>query len=160
MAILADASAPSLHHFVADNVDPGALVITDGWSGYQGIETLGYAHEARSQRAARARGEDPGALLPAVHRVASLVKRRLLGTHQGSVGDVHLQAYLNEFVLRFNRRHSSSRGLIFFRVLQLAVSHEPGFILVFPRHPMMEANALHAGGHWSAKSFQGGIHLL
>ncbi|MDE8670614.1 IS1595 family transposase [Pseudarthrobacter sp. H3Y2-7] len=112
MAVLADASGPSLHHFVADNVEPGALVVTDGWTSYQGIETLGYAHEARSQRAARARGEDPGALLPAVHRVASLAERWLLGTHQGAVGDEHLQAYLNEFEFRFenaNRRQRSRR---------------------------------------------------
>ena len=60
---------------------------------------LGYTHDRRSQRAARARGEDPGKLLPGVHRVASLAKRWLLGTHQGSVEDAHLQSYLNEFVL-------------------------------------------------------------
>ncbi len=125
MEVLTDATAPSLQHFVTENVQPGSLVITDGWTGYRGINKLGYAHESRSQRAARARGEDPGALLPAVHRVASLAKRWLLGTHQGSVGDAHLQAYLNEFVFRFNRRSSSSPGLIFFRVLQLAVAHDP-----------------------------------
>ena len=125
MAVLKDATAPSLQHFVTENVEPGSLVITDGWAGYNGINKLGYAHEARSQRAARARGEDPGSLLPAVHRVASLVKRWLLGTHQGSVGDAHLQSYLNEFVFRFNRRNSSKPGLIFFRVLQLAVAHAP-----------------------------------
>ena len=84
MAILADASAASLHPFVTDNVTPGATVITDGWQGYRGIERLGYSHHPRSQRAARARGEDPGALLPGVHRIASLAKRWLLGTHQGS----------------------------------------------------------------------------
>ncbi|WP_427019162.1 IS1595 family transposase (plasmid) [Pseudarthrobacter sp. P1] len=125
MALLTDATGPSLHHFVAENVAPGTLVITDGWAGYQGIGALGYGHEPRSQRAARARGEDPGSLLPAVHRVISLAKRWLLGTHQGSVGEAHLQAYLNEFVFRFNRRHSTSPGLIFFRVLQLAVAHDP-----------------------------------
>ena len=60
----------------------GARVITDGWQGYRGLEKLGYVHQRRSQRAARTRG-DPGELLPAVHRVASLIKRWLLGTHQG-----------------------------------------------------------------------------
>lgn len=75
MEILADASAVSLQKFLTSNVEPSTLVIADGWAGYHGIETLGYAHEARSQRAARARGEDPGALLPAVHRIISLVKR-------------------------------------------------------------------------------------
>src|SRR5680860_933423 len=90
-----------------------------------GIDKLGYTHEPRSQRAARGRGEDPGELLPGVHRVASLAKRWLLGTHQGSVDEAHLQSYLDEFTFRFNRRRSSSRGMVFYRVLQLAVGHTP-----------------------------------
>ncbi len=125
MRPLADASAISLHTFVKDHVEPGTTVITDGWQGYRGLEKLGYVHDRRSQRAARARGEDPGDLLPAVHRVASLAKRWLLGTHQGSVGDAHLTSYLNEFVFRFNRRRSRSRGMAFCRVLKLAVTHVP-----------------------------------
>lgn len=125
MGILADASSPSLHRFITENIEPGTRVITDGWRGYRGIDSLGYIHEPRSQRAARARGEDPGALLPAVHRVIALAKRWILGTHQGSIGDAHLQAYLDEFVFRFNRRNSSSPGLVFFRVMELAVAHDP-----------------------------------
>jgi transposase-like protein len=125
MAILADASAASLHPFVTEHIEPGATVITDAWMGYTGIEKLGYTRDRRSQRAARARGEDPGELLPGVHRIASLAKRWLLGTHQGSVDEAHLQSYLNEFVFRFNRRGSRSRGLLFYRVLALAVAHDP-----------------------------------
>ena len=125
MATLADASAESLDAFVQDHVEPGATVITDGWTGYQGLAGLGYEHERHSQRAALARGDDPNELLPAVHRVASLTKRWLLGTHQGSVEEAHLMSYLNEFVFRFNRRHSRSRGMVFYRVLQLAVRHDP-----------------------------------
>ena len=125
MAPLADVSAASLHPFVADHVEPGATVITDAWQGYHGIAGLGYAHERRSQRAARARGDDPVRLLPAVHRVASLAKRWLLGTHQGSVDEAHLPAYLDEFVFRFNRRRSRSRGLVFYRMLERAVGHDP-----------------------------------
>jgi transposase-like protein len=125
MLPLADASAASLHAFVKDHVEPGTRVITDGWQGYRGLEKLGYVLEQHSQRAARARGEDPGELLPAVHRVASLAKRWLLGTHQGSVDDAHLPSYLNEFVFRFNRRRSRSRGMVFYRVLELAVAHDP-----------------------------------
>jgi transposase-like protein len=125
MALLADASATSLRGFLADHVAPGATVITDGWQGYHGIGELGYGHDRRSQRAARARGEDTGELLPGVHRVASLAKRWLLGTHQGSVDPAHLASYLDEFVFRFNRRRSRSRGLVFYRVLELAVAHEP-----------------------------------
>jgi transposase-like protein len=125
MTPLPDASMPSLHAFVTDHVEPGATVITDAWAGYRGLDKLGYSHDARSQRAARARGEDPGELLPAVHRVASLTKRWLLGTHQGSVNPTHLPAYLDEFVFRFNRRRSRSRAMVFYRVLELAVAHEP-----------------------------------
>ncbi len=125
MRPLADTSAGSLHPFVRDHVEPGARVITDAWQGYRGLEKLGYVHERRSQRAAQARGEDLGQLLPATHRVASLAKRWLLGTHQGSVDRAHLPSYLDEFVFRFNRRRSRSRGMVFYRVLQLAVGHPP-----------------------------------
>jgi len=125
MAPLADASSESLHAFVKDHVEPGATVITDGWSGYLGVQDLGYLHDPRSQRAAKARGEDPESLLPAVHRVASLTKRWLLGTHQGAPEEDHLSRYLNEFVFRFNRRTSRSRGMLFYRVLELAVAHAP-----------------------------------
>lgn len=125
MTILRDASAASLHPFVTQNVARGATVITDAWQGYRGIDRLGYTHSRRSQRAARARGEDPGELLPGVHRAASLVKRWLPGTHHGSVAEAHLQSYLNEFTFRFNRRGSRSRGLVFYRVLELAVAHDP-----------------------------------
>jgi transposase-like protein len=125
MAILPDASAASLHPFVTAHVEPGATVITDAWQGYAGIEGLGYVRDRRSQRAARLSGGDPFGLLPGVHRIASLAKRWLLGTHQGSVDEAHLQAYLDEFVFRFNRRTSRSRGLVFHRVLELAVGHEP-----------------------------------
>jgi transposase-like protein len=125
IAPLADASANSLHAFVTDHVEPGAVVITDGWMGYAGLERRGYIHDRRSQRAARALGEDPAELLPGVHKVASLAKRWLLGTHQGSVDDAHLPSYLNEFTFRFNRRTSRSRGMVFYRVLELAVAHQP-----------------------------------
>ena len=125
MAVLADGSSASLHPFVTGHVQPGATVITDAWMGYHGLAGLGYVHQRRSQRAARARGEDPGELLPAVHRVASLAKRWLLGTHQGSVDEAHLPGYLNEFTFRFNRRRSASRGLVFYRLLELAAGHDP-----------------------------------
>jgi transposase-like protein len=135
MAILPDAAAGSLHTFVSDNVEPGARVITDAWSGYRGLERLGYQHERRNQSAAAARGEDPGRLLPGVHRIASLAKRWLLGTHQGAVEREHLTDYLNEFTFRFNRRTSHSRGMVFYRVLQLAVGHDPVRYRDLVQHP-------------------------
>lgn len=125
MASLVDASGASLEAFVRDHIEPGATIITDGWKGYNRLGKLGYLHDPRSQRAARARGDDPAALLPAVHRVASLTKRWLMGTHQGSADEAHLSNYFNEFVFRFNRRRSRSRGMVFYRVLELAVAHEP-----------------------------------
>ncbi|MPW20742.1 IS1595 family transposase, partial [Paraburkholderia sp. CNPSo 3157] len=63
--------------------------------------------------------------LPGVHRVASLLKRWLLGTHQGAVKPAHLDHYLDEFVFRFNRRTSHSRGLLFYRLLEQAVQTDP-----------------------------------
>ena len=60
-----------------------------------------------------------------VHRVASLVKRWLLGTHQGAVEADHIQAYLNEFCFRFNRRNSRLPGMLFFRLMQLAAGAPP-----------------------------------
>ena len=125
MAPLSGGSAKSLHAFVTDHVEPGTKVITDAWQGYRGIDKLGYTHDRRSQRAARARVEDAGELLPAVHRVASLAKRWLLGTHQGAVEEDHLPSHMNEFVFRFNRRRSCSRGMVFYRMLTLAVDTTP-----------------------------------
>ena len=129
MAPLDDASGDTLGTFVTENVQPGAstAVITDGWAAYRAISGQGYQHRPISQKAARAAGEDPDSLLPGVHRVASLCKRWLLGTHQGSVDAAHLPAYLNEFVFRFrfNRRRSASRGMVFYRVLELAAAAEP-----------------------------------
>jgi hypothetical protein len=125
MRTISDASGESLGRFAADSIEPGATVITDGWSGYSGLSDRGYTHERRSQRAARRRGEDADNLLPGVHRVASLLKRWLLGTHQGSWDAGHLDAYLDEFAFRFNRRRSRSRGMVFFRLMQLTVGHPP-----------------------------------
>lgn len=150
MRPLTDASAESLHLFVTDFVEPGATVVTDGWPGYCGLDGLGYIHDPRSQRAARAAGEDSQQLLPGVHRVASLAKRWLLGTHQGAVDVAHLPSYLNEFVFRFNRRRSRSRGMVFYRVLELAVAREPfryKELVANPRKPGERPTPSHGTGH-------------
>jgi transposase-like protein len=112
MAVLDGASAAPLHPFVTGNVQPDTRVITDAWQGDRRLDNFGYDHKRPSQRTARARSEDPGELLPAVHRVASLAKQWLLGTHQGAVDDAHLPGYLNEFTFRFNRRRSRSRAAV------------------------------------------------
>lgn len=119
---LPDVSASSLLPFVRDAVEPGSMVHTDGWVGYNGLVANGYKHQvtniARSGRLAHE-------LLPRVHRIASLLKRWLLGTHQGAVSDQHLDYYLDEFTFRFNRRRSRARGLLFYRLLTQAVNVDP-----------------------------------
>ncbi len=117
-----DASGSSLLAFVLEAVEPGSQVRTDGWGGYNGLATQGYLH----RRTVLSSSGDPAHVsMPAVHRVASLLKRWLLGTHQGSVGTDHLDQYLDEFTFRFNRRSSRSRGLLFYRLLQQAVLTDP-----------------------------------
>jgi transposase-like protein len=120
---IADASTPSLHGFILQTVTPGSTVHTDGWLPYQGLEKLGYVHVATSLKG---KGKLAAVeLLPRVHRVTSLLKRWLLGTHQGAVSPAHLDYYLDEFTFRFNRRHSASRGKLFFRLLEQAVQVGP-----------------------------------
>lgn len=121
MTVIPDASRESLRAFLIDNVTEGSRVITDGWQPYRPATCDLYVHE----RLVGATRTDASTLLPGVHKVASLAKRWLLGTHQGSVDPAHLPAYLDEFVFRFNRRRSRSRGLVFYRVLELAVAHQP-----------------------------------
>jgi transposase-like protein len=117
-----DASAASLTPFIQDSIEPGSLLHTDGWRGYASIATHGYEHKVTLVKQGP---EKPSDLLPRVHRVISLLKRWLLGTHQGAVGIDHLQEYLDEFAFRFNRRRSRSRGKLFYRLIQQAVAIEP-----------------------------------
>ncbi len=117
-----DASAGSLHAFLAEAVEPGSQVHTDGWEGYAGLKAKGYQHRVT---VLRARKGSPAELLPRVHLVASLLKRWLLGTHQGAVSFAYLDYYLDEFTFRFNRRTSKSRGKLFYRLLQQAMAVEP-----------------------------------
>lgn len=120
LARLTDASAVSLEPAVQQAVERGARIQTDGWQGYSKMTALGYKHQVI--RPATELGEN---LLPWVNRVASLLKRWLLGTHQGAVSPHHLDYYLDEFTFRFNRRTSRSRGLLFYRLIQQAVTLEP-----------------------------------
>ena len=122
MGVLSDASATSLERFVTENVEEGSTLVTDGWSSYPSAVRNHYVHQPINVKRS---GQPAHVALPGVHRVASLAKRWILSTHQGSVADPHLQSYLNEFVFRFNRRNSRSRGLLFYRLLELAVDHDP-----------------------------------
>ena len=122
MAHVPDASGTSLLPFVRHAVCPGATVHTDAWAGYRGLSEAGYEHHRTSLRSS---GDAAHVVMPGVHRVASLLKRWLLGTHQGSVTKNHLQAYLEEFTFRFNRRSSRSRGLVFRSLLEQAAVTAP-----------------------------------
>jgi transposase-like protein len=117
-----DASASSLLPFVQESIEPGSGVHTDGWLGYSSLEANGYRHKITFLKG---RPEPASELLPRVHRVISLLKRWLLGTHQGAISAAHLQDYLDEFTFRFNRRRSRSRGKLFFRLAQQAATMEP-----------------------------------
>ena len=122
MARIPDLSRLSLHGFIKANVEPGAVIYTDGWPSYGRLEEAGYTHKKVSIRASP---DNASELLPCVHRAASLLKRWLLGTLQGAVEADHLPAYLNEFCFRFNRRRSRARGLLFYRLLQLSAQAPP-----------------------------------
>jgi transposase-like protein len=118
MRRISQASAAELIPFVQESVQPGAAVRTDGWSAYSTLEELGYRHDKVFLK-------DDATLMPRVHRVASLLKRWLMGTHQGAVSREHLDYYLDEFTFRFNRRTSASRGKLFYRLAQQAVQIGP-----------------------------------
>ncbi len=114
--------------FLATAVDPGSVVRTDGLHVYDTLD--GYHHVRQVQRQ-----QPPGDhLLPRVHRVVSLLKRWLLGTHQGAIRHEHLDYYLDEFTFRFNRRKSASRGKLFYRLAQQAVQVEPAPIASLLQH--------------------------
>ncbi len=123
MARIPNNTRANLHAFIQQTIEPGSVVHTDGLQAYRGLEAIGYEHEITVLL-----GKEPEAaasLLPRVHRVASLLKRWLLGTHQGAVTPSHLDYYLDEYTFRFNRRKSRSRGKLFYRLLQQAVQVDP-----------------------------------
>ena len=121
MGVIPDATTDSLKNFVIDNIEQGSTVITDGWASYSFLSLKGYSHTVAIQKKAETEEE----LLPHVHMIISLLKRWLLGTHQGAVSAKHMQAYLNEYVFRFNRRKAADRGLLFYRLLECAMKVPP-----------------------------------
>ncbi len=117
---IADATMMTIHEALDEAVEPGSVVRTDGWRGYSNLDMIGY--ERVIVRKDAVVGKD---VLPLVNRVASLLKRWLLGTHQGAIRPSHLDYYLDEFTFRFNRRGSGSRGLLFYRLVEQAVAVGP-----------------------------------
>jgi transposase-like protein len=122
MRQILNASAESLMPFVEDSIAPGSVIHTDGWLGYLPLKSKGYEHEVTFLKGKK---KTPSELMPRVHRVISLLKRWLIGTHQGAVSQKHLDYYLDEFTFRFNRRRSRNRGKLFFRLAQHAVAVDP-----------------------------------
>lgn len=122
MRHIPDASGYNLLPFVCDAVAPRAEIHTDSWGGYNNLSDNGYTHK---KTVLSSSGDPAHVSMPGVHRVASLLKRWILGTHQGSIVPAHLQSYLEEFTFRFNRRTSRSRGLLFRRLLEQAVATGP-----------------------------------
>jgi len=111
LQLVADASANSLAGFVEKEVEPGAIVNTDGWDGYRRLNRSGYHH----QRFVQGKNRELKPILPHIHRAFSNLKAWLHGTHHGRIEQKYLQAYLNEYTFRFNRRFW--RGPAFLRAL-------------------------------------------
>jgi len=122
MSVIDDFSSDSLCGFVQNAVESGSTIRTDGLRSYQALPRWGYIHDRIVQKEHK---ETASELLPGVHRVASLLKRWLLGTHHGSVSRQHLGYYLDEYTFRFNRRTSRHRGKLFYRLVQQAIAIEP-----------------------------------
>lgn len=117
MAVVPDASSDTLQPWIESIIAKGTKIHTDGWNGYNGLESCGYCHILTLQSHD---GHKTGKWLPLVHLLVSNLKRWLTGTHKGAVRSKHLQAYLNEYTFRFNRRFW--RGPAFLRALGLAVN--------------------------------------
>jgi len=116
-----NASSKELIPFITDNIDKNSHIITDAWSGYSPLRDKEYVHEVKNIFKSDKNADE---LLPKVHLIISLLKRWLLGTHQGAVSEKHIQYYLDEYSFRFNRRLSKHRGKLFYRIIQQAVTQE------------------------------------
>ena len=114
-----DVSGDSLVPFICDTAEPGTEILTDGWGGYNNLSKHSYMH---SRTVLSDSGDPAHVAMPGVHRIASLLKRWLLGIHQGAVSGKHLDYYLDDYTFRFNRRTSRSRGMLFYRLMQQAVA--------------------------------------
>jgi len=134
MRHIPDASGDSLLPFIKDCVASDSAIVTDAWSGYSKVGSSGYNRIIKNMSDS---DDFAHVVMPGVHRLSSLLKRWILGTHQGSVSDMHLQSYLEEFTFRFNRRNSSSRGLVFRRLLEYSVM----------ANPILQSDII--GGYWN-----------
>ncbi|EQD32258.1 hypothetical protein B1A_04099 [mine drainage metagenome] len=122
LQIIPNAETETLKTFIQKHVKPGSTIYTDGLTSYPGATKDEYLHHGTSVKGS---GKEANEVLPGVHRVAALVKRWLMGTHQGSFEAEHLQAYLDEYAFRFNRRKSTHRGMLFYRLIEQCISMHP-----------------------------------
>lgn len=120
-----DDTEPTIRKFVLKNIAKGAILVTDGAHAYKHLTPHGYGHQRHVVRFKKDGRDSAHVALPRVHRVAALLKRWLLGVHQGRTSRAQLDAYLEEFAFRFNRRTSPQRGMLFYRLLQQAVQVKP-----------------------------------
>lgn len=141
-----DVTAPTLTGFICHTVRSGSQVRSDGWPGYTRLTDHSYTHRATSLSAT---GDPAHVSMPGVHRIASLLKRWLLGTHQGAVPPQHLDAYLDEYTFRFNRRTTRQRGLLFHRLMQQAVMTPPPSTRTSPANPRPQ-HVVGTGLNWIA----------
>lgn len=132
IGLLPDAKKASITPWVQQHIAPKTAVHTDGWSGYNDLVGLGYRHKVTVVNGS---GTLAHIVFPRVHTVASLLKRWLLGTHQGGQQERYLDRYIDEFVFRFNRRNAQSRGLLFYRVLEDALMADTHVIESALRRP-------------------------
>ncbi len=127
-----DVSGDSLVPFICDVAEPDSEIQTDGWGGYNSLTEHRYTH---SRTVLSESGDPAHVAMPGVHRIASLLKRWLLGIHQGAVSGKHLDYYLDEYTFRFNRRTSRSRGMLFYRLRQQSVTTAST-----PYRPLVDGN--------------------
>ncbi len=157
LARIPAADEAKLVDFIEDVVAPGAIVNTDGWSGYRNLATaslFGYRHIV-DDFSAKAREDPDEPKMPNVHRVIGNLKRVLVGTHWGGVRPKQLDYYLEEFTFRWNRHGAKSRGLLFFRLIELAaqtpaVTREQIVVSMRPRDAVQVSNLLYDSDlrHW------------
>jgi transposase-like protein len=120
LSVISDASSETIKNATLEMIEPGSTIHTDGWDSYNLLTQSGYFHEPLKHAQS-----ESGDATPLAHRVASLLKRWWLGTHQGAIAPEQLSYYLDEFTFRFNRRTSRSRGKLFYRLIQQSLQIQP-----------------------------------
>jgi transposase-like protein len=121
LAIIEKADRICINEFIKNNIEIGSTILTDGWKGYTDLNKMKYKHIIEEKTVKL----DEENITPNVHKIASLLKRWLLGTHQNFTSPEKLNYYLDEYTFRYNRRKSKSRGYLFYVLLKQAVLHEP-----------------------------------